>query len=121
MTMDEASERYKIPLEMLKEYESWDLCRAAKKDMGVWQYDDQDIEHLGMMMTLRDIGFNRSEVETYMRLTVEGGRTESIRLAMLDKKREKTLDEIHFKEKQIADMDYLRHEIQKNAKKENER
>lgn len=43
MTMNEASERYEIPLEILKEYESWGLCGAVKKVMGAWQCDEQDI------------------------------------------------------------------------------
>ena len=39
MTINEASERYSIPLDILKEYESWGLCGAVKKVMGAWQYD----------------------------------------------------------------------------------
>lgn len=34
MTIYEASERYNIPLEILREYESWGLCGAVKKVMG---------------------------------------------------------------------------------------
>ena len=34
-------------------------------------------------------------------------------MAMLNKRRGKTLDEIHFREKQIERMDYLRYEMQK--------
>ena len=108
MTMKEASERYKIPMKILKEYEKWELCGA------VWQYDDQDIERLSLIMTLHGMGFNNSEVETYMRLTLEGDHTGSERIAMLNRRRDRTLDEIHFKEKQIAHMDYLRHEMQKS-------
>ena len=114
MTMMEASRQYKIPLKILREYESWELCGRAKKVMGAWQYDDQDIERLSMIMTLHDMGFNSSEVETYMRLAMEGHKTQSRRLEMLNKKRRLMLDEVHFKEKQIANIDYLRHEIQKN-------
>lgn len=117
MTMNEASERYKIPLEILKKYESWGLCGAVKKVMGAWQYDEQDIERLSLIMTLNGMGFDSNEVENYMRLTLEGDHTESARLAMLNRIRGKTLDEIHFKERQIANMDYLRHEIRKRIEK----
>ena len=78
------------------------------------KYDDQDIERLSLIMTLHGMGFNNSEVETYMRLTLEGDHTGSERIAMLNRRRDRTLDEIHFKEKQIAHMDYLRHEMQKS-------
>jgi len=114
MTINEASEKYNIPIEVLKEYESWGLCDEVKKVMGVWQYDDQDLERLGMIMTLHDIGFSNEEVETYMRLFLDGKATESERMRMLNNLRSNALDEIHFKEKQLERMDYLRHKIRKN-------
>lgn len=46
MTIQEASERYRIPLHILREYERWGLCRAVKDVMGAWQYDQTDIERL---------------------------------------------------------------------------
>lgn len=117
MTIDEASARYSIPLEILREYESWGLCGAVKKVMGVWQYDEQDIERLSMIMTLHDIGFQNDEVESYMRLLLEGESTKVQRLDMLNKRRSATLDEIHFKEKQLDRMDYLRHKIRESNKR----
>lgn len=112
VTMEEVSKRYNVPIKILKEYESWGLCSAVKKVIGAWQYDDRDLERLGMIMTLHDFGFGRNEVETYMRLELEGADTKPQRLAMLKKQRSTTLDEIHLKEKQIAHMDYLRHEME---------
>lgn len=116
MTIEEASERYLIPLDILKEYESWGLCDTVKKVMGVWEYDDQDIERLSMIMTLHDIGFEKDEIEEYMHLLLEGQSTETQRLSMLNKKRSETLDEVHFKEAQINRLDYLRHKIRKEGK-----
>lgn len=112
MTIDEAGAHYNIPIDILREYESWGLCDAVKKVMGAWQYDDQDIERLSMIMTLHDIGFGKDEVESYMRLLLEGKSTERQRLDMLNKQRAVTLDEIHFKEMQLDRLDYLRHKIQ---------
>lgn len=114
MTINEASERYQIPIEILKEYEGWGLCGTVKQVMGVWQYDDQDLERLSMIMALHDIGFTNGEVETYMRLMLQGESTEAQRLRMLNKKRESALDEIHLKEKQVDRLDYLRHKIRKS-------
>lgn len=116
MTIDEASTRYNIPLDILREYEGWGLCNAVKKVMGAWQYDDQDMERLSMIMTLHDIGFNSNEVEHYMRLLLEDGNTEVQRLEMLNKKRSTALDEIHFKEMQLDRLDYLRHKIQASGR-----
>lgn len=119
MTIQEASDRYQIPMNILKEYESWGLCGAVKKVMGAWQYDDEDLERLSLIMTLHDIGFTTEEVETYMRLTLEQADSERERLRMLNRKRDSTLDELHFREHQLQRLDYLRHEIQKtHARKE---
>lgn len=116
MTMQEASERYHIPLHILRAYERWGLCSAV----GDWQYDDDDLERLSIIMTLHDIGFTPEEVETYMRLLLEKDRTAAQRLRMLEKKRSDALAEIHFKERQLQQLDYLRHEIRKTQGKTKE-
>lgn len=113
MTKDEASQRYRIPPHILDEYENWGLCGALKKVMGAWQYDDEDLERLSTIMTLHDIGFTAEEVETYMRLLLEQPDSDRQRLRMMEEKRKATLDEIHFRERQLQRLDYLRHEIQK--------
>ena len=83
MTIQEASERYNIPMEILREYESWGLCGEIKKIMGSWQYDDTDLERLSLIMTLHDIGFESSEIEAYMRLREQEG-TDAQRMRMLN-------------------------------------
>lgn len=117
MTIHEASVRYKIPMDILKEYESWGLCGTAPKVVGAWQYDDEDLERLGLIMTLHDMGFTSEEVETYMRLTLEQRESEQKRLQMLKRKRDAVLDRLHFYEHQLQRLDYLRYEIQKNQSK----
>ena len=111
MTIFEASEKYNIPVKILRAYESWGLCGEVKKVMGSWQYDDSDIERLSTIMTLHDIGFTKAEVERYMKLLLQGASGEEERLKMLESKRNGTLDEIHFKERQLDRLDYLRFEM----------
>lgn len=112
MTIYEASEIYHIPINILKEYESLGLCSEVKKVMGSWHYDESDIERLSMIMTLHDVGFTNEEVHQYMSLWVQGEATREERKKMLVQKRNGTLDEIHFKEKQLERLDYLRYEIE---------
>ena len=102
MTIDEAHSRYNIPVEILKEYESWGLCGAVKTVMGAWQYDEEDIERLSLIMTLHDVGFSKEEVESYMRLLLEGENTEEKRMKMLDAHRDGT---------------YLRYKIRQDQKR----
>lgn len=116
MTKNEASVKYQIPIEILEEYEKWNLCDSVKQVMGIWQYDESDIERLSMIMTLHDIGFSKKEIAEYMNLMLSERNTEIERLAMLNQKRSKELDEIHFKEVQLERIDYLRHQINKSRK-----
>lgn len=116
MTIFEASEKYNIPVRILQEYESWGLCGEVKKVMDSRRYDDSDIERLSTIMTLHDIGFTNAEVERYMKLLLQGTSGEEERLKMLETKRNGTLDEIHFKERQLDRLDYLRFEMKSQNK-----
>lgn len=118
MTINEASERYNIPLDILHEYERWGLCGAVKKVLGAWQYDDTDLERLSLIMTLHDIGFKNTEIETYMKLLLEQKNSGDQRLKILDQKRRALLDDIHFYEKQISKLDYLRYQIRSSEQSE---
>lgn len=52
MAIIETSKKYNIPINILKEYEKWELYGAATKGH---QYDDVDLKRLSMMMTIYDI------------------------------------------------------------------
>lgn len=120
MTKEEACSRYKIPMELLDEYEKWGLCGAVKKVMGAWQYDDSDLENLSLIMTLHEIGFTSDEAETYMTLLLakdKNAENDRQRLRMLHSKRGALLDEIHSKEKYLSRLDYLAYQIEKENKK----
>lgn len=110
MTIREVSEKYNIPLKILQKYERWELCGEAE---GARYYDDSDIERLSIVMTLYDTGFSDSETEEYMKLLMQGKSTSQQRLKMLNDKRDGTLDEIHFKEKQLDRLDYLRFQLKR--------
>ena len=111
MTIYEASARYQIPLDILRDYERWGLCGAVKKVMGAWQYDDRDLELLSLIMTLQAIGFSTEGLEAYVRLLLEGTHTDTARMQMLNRKRDAALNEIHFHEKQLERLDCLQHEF----------
>lgn len=111
MTKQEASKRYQIPIKILEEYESWGLCSTVKQVMGAWQYGDQDLERLSTILALHDMGFDAKEVEQYMRLLLSDADTAQERMHMLERRRDAALDEIHFKEKQLQRLDYLRYQM----------
>lgn len=106
--INEVSERYGVPLDILEQYESWNL---NSREVDSYQYDNEDIEKLGMIMTLYNIGFCSDEIEQYMRLHLQGIDTASERIKILQEKRNEILEEIHNIEKKIEDLDYLRYMI----------
>lgn len=90
MTKEEAGRNYRIPISVLDEYENWGLCGSVKQVMGHWQYDEQDLERLSLIMALHDMGFSVPEVESYMRLTLSDEDTTQKRLKLLNALREYT-------------------------------
>lgn len=115
MTFSDASKKYNIPVEIIREYEHMELYGEIKRATAREHYDDSDIKWLSIIMTLHDVGFSSKEAAKYITLIMQGECGKSERLKMLDNKRSITLDEIHFKEKQLDRLDYLRYKI-KNQK-----
>ncbi len=111
MTGKEVSEKYNIPIEVLNEYEKWNLCKKAQNSDNGWKYDDDDLEIISIMMTLRNVGFNSEEIKEYIELQLEDNDTAGVRLRLLKEKRNVLLDEIHSNEKCIEDIDYLRYKM----------
>lgn len=64
-------------------------------------------------MTLTDIGFTIVEIKEYMGLQLSPEKTKQERLAMLERRRQESLDKIHTKEIRLNRLDYLRPEILK--------
>lgn len=105
MSKEEVCERYGIPPEVLDECKRWGLCDAAKAVMEGWRYDGHDMEVLGMVLTLHDIGFAAD--------VLEGPATRAARLRMLDGRRGKTLDAMHELEERLQKIDHLRYETRR--------
>lgn len=113
MTIEEASRKYCIPIRILHEYENMKLCKTVKQVMGAWNYDDEDIERLSLIMTLYNTGFSKKDVDEYMQLALLEKNNEKC-LKILNQKRKNTLDQIHILEKQLDHLDFLKNEIKKN-------
>ena len=113
MTINEVSEKYNIPMSLLLEYERLGLCESVKKVLEVFTYSEQDVERLSLIMTLQDIGFTKEEIIRYIDLVIQGKKTKADRKMMLVRIRECTLARIHKEHICIDQIDYLRHELEK--------
>lgn len=110
MTRKEVNKSYKVPLKVLRLYESWELYEQ-KEGAKEWQYNDYDLKLLGEVLTILKLGFQPEEAESYMRLFLQGNGTGEQRFRMLSQKRGVILDEIHEKERLLGRLDYMRHNI----------
>lgn len=112
MNKQEVSKKYNIPVDVLIEYEKWHLCDSVKVIMGDWQYDDEDLDRLSMIMTLHDIGFDKAIVKQYMEILVrEDKSANSMLLAIIQKQRNTNLKKIHLLEDKIEKLDNLRSKL----------
>ncbi|MCI7349517.1 MAG: MerR family transcriptional regulator [Ruminococcus sp.] len=102
MTREEVLRRYKIPAQILDEYEPQGQ-----------EYNDSDIERISTIVTLNDIGFKKEDIKAYMLLEQIGVSTLRERLEILEVKRSAILDEMHKNEKQLECLDYLRYKMKK--------
>lgn len=100
MTINEISQKYNIPLSILKEYESFNY----KSD-----YDENDLEKITLMITLHDLNFTNEEIEKYMIQLLNNNKIYCLK--QLCSKRKELLEEVHDKEKQLSIIDYLKKEL----------
>lgn len=108
MTADQMRRQYGIPADLLEAYEGWREENEEER-----QYEDRDLERLSLMMTLSRIGMDQREIGNYLTLAETEDVTGEKRLSLLERRREALLEEIHIREQELAELDFLRYEIKK--------
>lgn len=110
MTDKEIHERYMVPVEIIREYDS--MVQSCGDG-----YDAAALRCMSKMMCLHGLNFSSDEVRKYMDLSSRPDEPCVEQLCtMLDKKRKDALDEIHTKEEQISRIDYLTQELVRQAR-----
>ena len=115
MTGEQVSEQYRIPREVLTEYEKMGLGNRSGEESCIKRYDDQDLKNLSLLMTLLQIDYSMDEARDYLILEKENTKNaKEKQLKMLNQMREKKLNTIHEEEHQLEQLDYLRYHIIQN-------
>lgn len=99
MNREEIILRYQLSEDLLDAYLALGFQENNREDLELW-------------MTLKQIGFDQSEMKTYMLLSKQAERTQGCRLKMLQNQRAKLLDEIHRRQACLDKVDYLKHMLQ---------
>ncbi len=114
MTLNEASERFHIGAETLKEYKTNGLLGHTVSEGEPLEFNEADIRRIGLIGFLQKSGMDRDSLKGYLRLL--DGKTESRdeQIRILRKQRCKLLEEIHYKQQILDELDYMILETKKN-------
>ena len=111
MKIKEVSGTFNISIATLRYYEKIGLLDDVKRVNGVREYEEKDIRHLSMINTLKNVGLSNDLVLKYIELSKCGNISNIEITHILKQQRQKLLDEIHNKQKNLDCLDYLIYEL----------
>ncbi|GFZ30162.1 MerR family transcriptional regulator [Clostridium zeae] len=114
MKIKDVSNNFNISVSALRYYEKIGLFDHVKRINGVREYEDKDIRHLSMIITLKNAGLSNESILKYMELSKQGENSNEEIIFILKQQRKKLLDEIHHKHKNLDSLDYLIYKIKTN-------
>lgn len=114
MTIKEVSEKFNISMATLRYYEKIGLLDDVKKVNSIKEYEDKDIRDLSMIITLKNVGLSNESILEYIQLSKQDNISNMEKIHILRQQRQKLLDEIHHKQKNLDCLDYLIYKIKNN-------
>ena len=111
MKIKEVSNKFNISMTTLRYYEKIGLFDDVKRVNGVREYEDNDIRYLSRIITLKNTGLSNDSILKYIELSKEGNISNRERIYILKQQRQKLLDEIHHKQKNLDCLDYIIYEL----------
>lgn len=114
MKIKEVSEKFNISITALRYYEKIGLFDDVKRVNGIKEYEDKDIRSLSMIITLKNVGLSNDLILKYIELSKQGDIVNREKIHILRQQRQKLLDEIHHKQKNLDCLDYLIYKLKNN-------
>ncbi len=111
MKIKEVSDKFNISMTTLRYYEKIGLFDDVKMVNGVREYEDKDIRYLSMIITLKNAEFSNDSILKYVELSKQGDISNIERIHILKQQRQKLLDEIHHKQKNLDCLDYIIYDL----------
>ena len=107
MTIEQASERFAVPLDKLQFYEKQGLFDCHKQPDGMVDYNDDLMDYLGIINVLMDAGAEVDTLRSFMERLMQSRITKDEKLRYLRSQRQKLLENIHSKQKLLDQLDYI--------------
>lgn len=98
MNISEVSSKMNIPVSTLRYYESEGLLQNIKRQSGIRDYSQNDIEQIRVIQCLKNSGLRIKDIKKFMQWCEEGDSTLSKRLELFDKREveiKKKIDELN--------------------------
>lgn len=115
MTLREASERFRISIEILTDYEQNGLIEPEALVNDVPDYSEEELRKVGVIHALLAAGMDVNELRKYLQLLRRKMDSKDEQIRILRKQRYKLLDEIHCKQRALDELDYMIAKIKKSG------
>ncbi len=93
-TISEVSKMFNIPVSTLRYYDYQGLFPDIKRQSGIRQFNENELETLRMIDSMKKSGLEIKEIRQFMEWTTEGSATYEKRFEMLDNQRKAVETEI---------------------------
>lgn len=113
MTKEQVSERFGVPLNKLRFYESQGLFDCHKQPDGSIDYNDELMDYIGIINVLMEAGAEMDTLRKFMQKLMQSTITKEEKLHYLRKQRKRLLEDIHSKQKSLDQLDYIIFDIDK--------
>jgi len=122
MKISEVSKLVNIPSATLRYYEQIGLLDNIKKEHGIRNYQQQDIEKINFIICMKKAGFSLDSIVQFVNLAKDKKQGEKRRLEMLLKQKDILLQEMKEKEETLNFLNYkidlYTEKVEKQNKKE---
>lgn len=122
MKISEVSKLVNIPRATLRYYEQIGLLDNIKKEHGIRNYQQQDIEKINFIICMKKAGFPLDSIVQFVNLAKDKKQGEKRRLEMLLKQKDILLQEMKEKEETLNFLNYkidlYTEKVEKQNKKE---
>lgn len=107
MTIEQASERFGIPLGRLQLYEKQGLFDCHKQPDGSIDYNDELIDYIGIINVLTEAGAEEDTLRSFMMRLMQSTISKDEKLCFLREQRKKLLEHIHSQQRSLDQLDYI--------------
>lgn len=106
MKISEVSKLVNVPSATLRYYEQIGLLENVKKEHGIREYQEDDIDRIKFIVCMKKAGFKLENITRFLELVNDKDTGEEKRLEMLLNQKEILLKEMKEQEETLAFLDY---------------